>query len=61
MEQLCIGDKIKFLRPDGVIAEDTVRAFEQTTIVLMPYAPNKTVPAIVLTNHSWCQPSDLVR
>lgn len=61
MSQFCIGDQIKFRRLDGVVAEDTVRAFSETTIFLMPYAPNKTVKAIVLTNHSWCQLSDVVR
>ncbi len=55
-----VGDRVRFLRPDGVICEDVVRdCFMQTTL-LQPYAENLTFPAVVLTEHSWIALSSIV-
>lgn len=62
MTQLTDGARIVFARGDGQFCADTVRGspFIQCTL-LQPYAPNSHDPAVVLTNHSWCYVSDIVR
>jgi hypothetical protein len=51
--QLSVGDRVRFLRPDGVIKTDTVRTCFHAFILVAPYAPNYSEPAVVLTEHSW--------
>lgn len=48
-----VGDTVTFLRPDGVTVSDVVRATFLADLLLAPYAPNRSVPAVVLTAHSW--------
>lgn len=55
-----IGDRVTFVRPDGAICDDIVRDIGETHQLLMPYAPNRTLICVVLTNHSWCLPKDII-
>ena len=61
MADIQVGDRVKFRRLDGVIATDTVRALFTQTTMLEPYARNEQASALVLTKHSWCFVSDVVR
>lgn len=55
------GTRIVFKFQDTLV-EDTVRGevFDQP-VILAPYAPNTTLQAVTLTNHSWCFVKDIVK
>jgi len=55
-----IGDRITFRRADGAVVEDIVRDKFTYFETLEPYARNRSFPALVLTNHSWCAESDVI-
>lgn len=55
------GDHVVFIRPDGAVCDDVVRFVATTYRLLMPYAPNQTIVCVGLTNHSWCEPKDIVK
>jgi len=55
-----IGQRVRFRRPDGKVCTDTVRARFTQTELLEPYARNRSYPALVLTEHSWCAESDVI-
>jgi hypothetical protein len=54
------GQKIRFLRIDGVFANDTVRECFIQECKCAPYGPDYMFPALVLTEHSWCAESDVI-
>ena len=56
-----VGDRVLVRAHDGNVFEDTIRALFVQDILLQPYAPNKKVPAAVLTERSWTPLSDIVR
>lgn len=54
-----VGERVRFLRPDGIVMEDTVRwCFWQIT-QCQPYGDDLIYPALVLTDHAWCAESDV--
>lgn len=54
-----VGDRVQFVRPDGIKATDIIRELFVQTVLLEPYAHNTTFPAAVLTKHSWMPLSEL--
>ena len=57
---LNVGDRIRFKRPDGRVASDTVRTCFHAYVLVAPYAPNFSEPAVVLTEHSWTRVADIL-
>lgn len=55
-----VGRRVRFQRADGPTPVDTVREIGGTTRLLEPYARNEPVVCIVLTEHSWCEPKDVL-
>ena len=54
------GDQVRFRRPDGKVCIDTVRTAFHAYVLVSPYAPNYSEPAVVLTNHSWTRLADIL-
>lgn len=60
--QLTNGTRVLFLRPDGEYCADIVQGTPYLAhTLLMPYAPNEWHPAVLLTQHTWCHVSDILR
>ena len=57
---LKVGDRVRFRRQDGTVARDTVRCCFHAFVLVAPYAPNYSEPAVVLTEHSWTRVADVI-
>src|SRR5215471_9326768 len=55
-----VGQKIRFRRSDGVIAEGTVRLCFWQPVLSEPFGPDQVIPALVLSVHSWCPESAVI-
>jgi hypothetical protein len=58
---ISIGDRVRFDTHSNLgVCEDVVRDKFTQTILLEPYARNERVPALILSNFSWCRESDVI-
>jgi hypothetical protein len=57
---ISVGNRVRFRRPDGYVAIDVVRTCFHAYVLVAPYAPNYSEPAVVLTEHSWTRVSDVI-
>jgi len=54
-----VGDRVLYTNYKGEEVIETVRLLFDADILLMPYAPNESVPAAVLTHYSWTRLENL--
>lgn len=54
------GVRVRVRAPEGGAYDDTVRLVTRTHLTLAPYARNRSVVCVVLTERSWCRVNDVI-
>lgn len=60
VRDLLPGARVVVRAPEGGTYADVVRCVTRTHLTLAPYARNRTVVCVVLTERSWCRVSDVI-